>query len=49
MDVEKLCAYFICHHITDVEGYYCIFISPQSHGCLPNHSMAGLDPEPPFN
>ena len=49
MDVAKFCAYIICNHFENVEGFYCIFIPPKSDGCLPNHRVVGLDSQYSFD
>jgi hypothetical protein len=42
MDDSKFRTYFICHHFTGLEIYYCIFVSPSSHGYLSNGGMVEL-------
>ena len=49
MDVAKFCAYIICNHFENVEGFYCIFIPPKSDGCLSNHRVVRLDSQYSFD
>lgn len=49
MDVAQFCTHRFCDQPENVEGHYCLFISPQSDGCLPDHRMDGLDSQYYFN
>ena len=44
--VPQLCANFICHHIKSLEIFTDRRFSSPSYGCVPDRSLAGMDPQP---